>query len=73
MISEVDVKVQQQTALPPAHVNTVLEAMHNDMGHPGKDRTLSLLKDRFYWPGMSKEVVRNYQDILLSSFRWFQG
>jgi hypothetical protein len=25
--------------------------MHNDMGHPGKDMTLSLLKDRFYWPG----------------------
>jgi hypothetical protein len=49
-------KVQQQIALPPAHVNTVLEAMHNDMGHPGKDRTLSLLKDRFHWPGMSKDV-----------------
>ena len=49
-------KVQQQIVLPSAHVNTVLEAMHNDMGHPGKDRTLSLLKDRFYWPGMSKDV-----------------
>jgi hypothetical protein len=49
-------KVQQQTALPPAHLNTVLEAMHNDMGHPGKDKTLSLLKDRFHWPGMSKDV-----------------
>jgi hypothetical protein len=49
-------KVQQQIVLPSAHVNTVLEAMHNDMSHPGKDRTLSLLKDRFYWPGMSKDV-----------------
>jgi hypothetical protein len=49
-------KVQQQFVLPSAHVNTVLEAMHNDMGHPGKDRTLSLLKDRFYWPGMSKDI-----------------
>ena len=23
------------------------------MGHPGKDRTLSLLCDHFYWPGIS--------------------
>ena len=26
------------------------------MGHPGKDRTLSLLRDRFYWPGMYKDA-----------------
>jgi transposase InsO family protein len=49
-------KVQQQIVLPSAHVNAVLEPMHNDMGHPGKDMTLSLLNDRFYWPGMSKDV-----------------
>jgi hypothetical protein len=49
-------EVQQQIVLPSAHVNTVLEAMHNDMGHPGQDMTLSLLKNRFYWPGMSKDV-----------------
>ena len=35
---------------------TVLEALHNDMGHPGKERTLSLVKDRFYWPGMHKDI-----------------
>lgn len=26
------------------------------MGHPGKDRTLSLIRDRFYWPGMHKDI-----------------
>ena len=45
-----------QLVLPSAHTNIVLEALHNDMGHPGKDRTLSLLRDRFYWPGMDKDV-----------------
>jgi hypothetical protein len=30
------------------HVPIVLEAMHNDMGHPGRDRTTSLVQDRFY-------------------------
>jgi hypothetical protein len=27
------------------------------MGHPGKDRTLSLLQDQFYWPGMYKDTA----------------
>jgi hypothetical protein len=35
-------KVQQQIVLPSAHVNTVLEAMLNDMGHPGKDEVRRL-------------------------------
>jgi hypothetical protein len=35
---------------------TVLQALHDDMGHPGKDRTLSLLRNRFYWPGMYKDT-----------------
>jgi hypothetical protein len=30
--------------------------LHDDMGHTGKDRTLSLLRDRFYWPGMYKDT-----------------
>ncbi len=29
---------------------------HNDLGHPGRERTLSLLKDRFYWAGMTNDV-----------------
>ena len=45
-----------QLVLPPAHVDTVLRALHNDMGHPGKDRTTSLVRDRFYWPGLDKDV-----------------
>ena len=26
------------------------------MGHPGKDRTLSILRERCYWPKMSKHI-----------------
>jgi transposase InsO family protein len=33
-----------------------MEALHNDMGHPGKNRMLSLIRDRFYRPGMDKAV-----------------
>ena len=32
---------------------------HDEMGHLGMDRTLLVLQDRVYWPGMSKDV-RNH-------------
>ena len=47
---------KRQLVLPTAHIETILEALHDDMGHPGKDRMLSLIRDRFYWPGMDKAV-----------------
>ena len=34
-------------------------ACHDEMGHLGMDRTLLVLQDRVYWPGMSKDV-RNH-------------
>ena len=33
-----------------------LMGLHNETGHPGIDRTISLVKDRFYWPGMNKAI-----------------
>ena len=38
------------------------EALHADLGHQGRDRTISLLKQHFYWPGIDayvKEKVQN--------------
>jgi hypothetical protein len=40
--------------LPSAHVNTVLEAMLNDMGHPGKDEVRRL------WSGDEKIDVSRW-------------
>ena len=51
-----------QLVLPSAYVGDALNGLHNDIGHPGRDRTLSRLRDRFYWPGMSADVedwIRN--------------
>ena len=33
-----------------------MEACHDDVGHLGIERTTSLLKDRFYWPGMEDDI-----------------
>lgn len=45
-----------QLVLLFAHVDVILGSLHNDMGHTGKDRSMSLVRDRFYWPGMDKDV-----------------
>lgn len=39
-----DEGVKHQVVLPIAHASTVMEALHNDMGHPRKDGTLSHMK-----------------------------
>jgi transposase InsO family protein len=47
---------RKQLVLPKAYQRRVLLALHNDVGHPGRDRTMSLIKDRFFWPGMNKDI-----------------
>ena len=47
---------KDQLVLPAVYFEKVLNAVHNEMGHSGRDRTLSILKDRFFWPGMTVDV-----------------
>lgn len=48
----------QQLVLPKVYHHTVLQALHNDVGHPGRDRTISLIREMFYWPRMTAEIER---------------
>ena len=43
--------------LPDGYQNTALSGCHDDVGHMGRDRTLSLLRERFYWPSMAEDVA----------------
>ncbi len=45
-----------QLALPVALRETVLRSLHDDMGHMGMERTLDLVRTRFFWPKMSSSV-----------------
>ncbi|KAL3992407.1 methyl-CpG-binding domain protein 2 [Sarotherodon galilaeus] len=51
-----------QLVLPREHVAMVLRSLHDESGHLGVDKTVELIRDRFYWPRMSAEVeqyIRN--------------
>lgn len=55
---------KRQLVLPKCYVNTVLEQLHNRFGHGGRERTMSLIRDRFYWNRMfsdTEDWIRNCQ------------
>ena len=42
--------------VPKGHQTAALNGCHWDAGHQGRDRTLSLLQECFWWPGMAKQM-----------------
>lgn len=54
--------VTQQLVLPFRFRNLVLQHLHDDAGHQGRDRTLSLVRSRFYWPGLESDVKNKVQN-----------
>ena len=52
-------EIQYQLIVPNKYREVALKFVHDKMGHLGRDRTLELLRERYYWPGMQQAVV-NY-------------
>ena len=50
-------KPRLQFILPTHLTKKVLNSCHDQVGHQGIVRTLSLLRERFYWPGMHKQAT----------------
>ena len=46
-------RVTHQLVLPTELRATALRGLHDDLGHLGIERTLDLVRSRFYWPRMS--------------------
>ena len=42
--------------MPTVYLELAFKCLHDDAGHQGRDRTLSLFKTRFHWPGLDKDV-----------------
>lgn len=51
-----DGQVVHQLVLPESLRPNVLKYLHNDMGHMGVERTLDLVRSRFYWPKMFPDI-----------------
>ena len=45
--------------VPKMHQTATLNGCHWDAGHQGRDCTLSLLQEHFWWPGIAKKMT-NY-------------
>ena len=48
----------EQLVLPTSLSETIFQAYHDDLGHQGRDRTMSLIKRRFFWPYMDKLIAQ---------------
>ena len=45
-----------QLIAPESVRHIVLKGLHDELGHMGRDRTISLLRERVFWPKMYAEV-----------------
>ena len=45
-----------QLIVPRNIKDTILQSLHDDMGHQGRDRTSWLVKTRFFWLGMDCDI-----------------
>ena len=51
-------EVLWQLIVPKAHRSRALAGCHDDADHQGRMRILSLLRERFFWPGMQAEATQ---------------
>ena len=51
-------KVLWQLLVPKAYRARALAGCYDDVGHQGRMRTISLLRERFFWPGMQEEATQ---------------
>ena len=41
----------------------VYKHLHEDLGHLGPDRAIEMARERFYWPGMAREIEHHIKNV----------
>lgn len=54
--TQVEGKEKLQLVIPREYRSLALKGLHDDIGHMGRDKTLDLVRDRFFWPRMASDV-----------------
>ena len=54
-----DTEIRLQLVIPKNFREGTLLEVHDNFGHVGIDKTHYLLRSRYYWPGMYKDVVEH--------------
>ena len=49
-------RTKSQLVLPETYRPLILNELHKEMGHLGTERTVNLIRDRFFWPKMQRDV-----------------
>ena len=52
-------KIIWQLVIPKSHRHKAILGCHDEVGHQGRVRTLSLLRERFFWPNMQVEATQH--------------
>ena len=45
-----------QLVLPKSFRSVAMKGAHNDIGHLGRNRSITILRERVYWPGMNTDL-----------------
>ena len=56
-----DGQTVDQLVVPNSFRTRALKGVHDQVGHQGKDKTLWLARQRFYWPGLERDVVQKVE------------
>lgn len=52
----------KQLVLPFHYRDIVFKLLHTNLGHFGRDRTLHLIRERFYWPGLEQDIGKRIRN-----------
>lgn len=62
-------EIQYQVVCPSSRSHDVWKRVHEAAAHAGVERTLSRIRQRFYWPGMEGEVRQFHQGCVACSLQ----
>ena len=48
--------------VPGLKLQAAIDGCHQFLGHQGRDRTLSLLREKFWWPGMAQRMMMSVRN-----------